>query len=243
MRITHFAKHAVVLLAVAVAAACSGQQEQAPPAAATTAAPTPAAATTPDADAPIPATTSPYDAMPEGVRAVMDKPFTGDFDAMVKRRVIRVAVTFNRTHYFIDKGQERGVTYEALKSFENDLNADLKTGNLKVHVAMISDVARSALRRPDERQGRHGRGHGDRDPGAGEARRLLEPTRTNVNEVVVTGPGAPPITTVDDLAGQEVFVRKGSIYDESLVRLNAELKTQGQTARGDHRRPGRPRGR
>ena len=27
-----------------------------------------------------------------------------------------------------------------------------------------------------------------------------EPTRTNVSEVVVTGPGAPPIATVDDLA-------------------------------------------
>ena len=54
------------------------------------------------------------------------------------------------------------------------------------------------------------------------------PTRTNVSEVVVTGPGAPPITTVDDLAGQEVFVRKGSIYDESLVSLNAQLKARGK---------------
>ena len=29
-----------------------------------------------------------------------------------------------------------------------------------------------------------------------------EPTRTNVSQVVVTGPGAPPIATVDDLSGQ-----------------------------------------
>ena len=28
------------------------------------------------------------------------------------------------------------------------------------------------------------------------------PTRTNVSEVVVTGPGAPPIASVDDLSGQ-----------------------------------------
>ena len=52
----------------------------------------------------------------------MDKPFTGDFDEMVKRRSIRVGVTFNRTHYFIDKGQERGITYESLKLFEKELN-------------------------------------------------------------------------------------------------------------------------
>ena len=67
----------------------------------------------------------------------MDKPFTGDLDAMVKRRVIRAAVTFNRTHYFIDKGQERGLAYESLKSFENDLNTELKTGNLKVNVVLL----------------------------------------------------------------------------------------------------------
>ena len=67
----------------------------------------------------------------------MDKPFTGDLDQMIKRRAIRVAVTFNRTHYFIDQGQERGLTYESLKLFENDLNTDLKTGNLKVHVVIV----------------------------------------------------------------------------------------------------------
>jgi ABC-type amino acid transport substrate-binding protein len=54
------------------------------------------------------------------------------------------------------------------------------------------------------------------------------PTRTGVNEVVVTGPGAPPINTVDDLAGQEVFVRKGSIYDESLTAVNGQLKSRGK---------------
>ena len=67
----------------------------------------------------------------------MDKPFSGDFDMMVERRMIRVAVTYNRTHYFIDKGQERGLTYESLKQFESDLNADLKTGNLKVYVVIV----------------------------------------------------------------------------------------------------------
>jgi len=57
-----------------------------------------------------------------------------------------------------------------------------------------------------------------------------EPTRTNVSEVVVTGPGAPPIATSDDLAGQDVFVRKGSIYQESLNRLNEQSKARGKPA-------------
>src|SRR6185503_254338 len=117
------------LVALTAATACTGRQEETTPA---------ATAASPSAtDAPIPDTASPLDALPEAVRLVMEKPFTGDFDEMVKRRAIRVGVTFNRTHYFIDKGQERGLTYEALKSFESDLNTDLKTGNLKVHVVIV----------------------------------------------------------------------------------------------------------
>ena len=109
---------------IVTAIACGNQQQATPPA--TTATPpsaTPAAATGgPTAsDAPIPDTPSPFAALPETVRATLDKPFTGDLDEMVKRRLIRVGVTFNRTHYFIDRGQERGITYEALKAFESDL--------------------------------------------------------------------------------------------------------------------------
>ena len=122
------------------------------------------------------------------------------------------------------------MTYESLKLFENDLNADLKTGNLKVHVVIVPmprDQLYAAL------------ASGKVDMVAAmvtvtpEREKLVafsEPTRTNVSEVVVTGPGAPPIATVDDLAGQEVFVRKGSIYDESLARLNEQLKARGKPA-------------
>jgi membrane-bound lytic murein transglycosylase MltF len=49
-----------------------------------------------------------------------------------------------------------------------------------------------------------------------------------VNEVVVTGPGAPALTSIDDLSGQSVFVRKASSYYESLEALNARLQKQGK---------------
>ena len=123
---------ALALLGMTAGTASTRQEQQAPPATTAAAAASPAAT-----DAPIPATASPLDALPEAVRLVADKPFTGDLDEMIKRRAIRVGVTFNRTHYFIDMGQERGLTYEALKSFETDLHTDLKTGNLKMHVVII----------------------------------------------------------------------------------------------------------
>jgi hypothetical protein len=44
-------------------------------------------------------------ALPEGMRGFIAQPFTGDLDEMVKRRLIRVGVVYNRTHYFVDKGR------------------------------------------------------------------------------------------------------------------------------------------
>ena len=217
------------LLLIGAMSACSGSSSETPSANA----PAPGAAATPaatsaDTDAPLPQTPSPFDALPAPIRAQLDKPFLGDYDAMIARRLIRVAVTFNRTHYFIDQGQERGITYESLKLFETDLNAQLKTGNLKVFVVQVPmsrdqlypalatgkvDMVAAMVTVTPEREA---------------LVTFSEPTRTNVSEVVVTGPGAPAINTVDDLAGQEVYVRQGGIYEESLARLNTQLKARGK---------------
>jgi membrane-bound lytic murein transglycosylase MltF len=56
------------------------------------------------------------------------------------------------------------------------------------------------------------------------------PTRTNVSQVVVTGPGAPALASVDDLAGKEVFVRKASAYFDTLTTLNQQFKKRGKKA-------------
>src|SRR5262249_43223181 len=63
--------------------------------------------------------------------------FTGDFDGMKKRRLVRVLVVYNKTNYFIDRGTPRGITTEAFKMFEDYINQKYKTGNLRIHVAMI----------------------------------------------------------------------------------------------------------
>ena len=57
---------------------------------------------------------------------------------------------------------------------------------------------------------------------------FTSPTRTNVSEVVVTGPGAPAIASVDDLSGKEVYARKDSSVWQSLVALNERLKAKGK---------------
>jgi membrane-bound lytic murein transglycosylase MltF len=152
----------------------------------------------------------------------------GDFDAMKKRRVIRALVVFNKTNYFIDKGTPRGITYEALKLFEDDLNRKYKTKNLKINVAFVpvgrnelaaalldgrGDIAAAGLTVTPERQ---------------EKFDFSIPTMKNVSEIVVSGPASPPIASVDDLSGKEVYVRKGSIWHESVEKLSADLAKRGK---------------
>ena len=175
------------------------------------------------ADEPLPAVRSPYDVLPKDMAAALDTPFTGDFDAMVNRRLIRVGTVYNRTHYFIDKGEQRGLVYEAFKRFEDDLNKRLQTGLLKVHVVIVP-LMRDRLF-PALQAGKVDLVSASLTitPGREQLVDFCTPTKTNVSEIVVTAPGVPRVTTPDDLSGREVFVRKSSSYYESLVTLNESL--------------------
>jgi len=154
----------------------------------------------------------------------------GDFDAMKKRRVIRALVVFNKTNYFIDNGTPRGATYDALKMFEDEINKKYKAGNLKIHVVFVpvgrvdlakalsdgrGDIAAAGLTVTPERL---------------EKFDFSNPTLSSVSEIVVSGPTAEAIAAVDDLSGRLVYVRKGSIYHESLEKLNADFAKRGKPA-------------
>jgi membrane-bound lytic murein transglycosylase MltF len=56
---------------------------------------------------------------------------------------------------------------------------------------------------------------------------FTDPTRTNVDQIVVTGPGSAALTSLEDLSGQRIFVRKSSTYEGSLQTLNEKLKARG----------------
>ena len=156
------------------------------------------------------------------------KKWTGDLDGMVKRRFIRVLTVYSKTFYFLDKDTQRGIVYDSMKAFEDDLNKKLKTGNLRVHVVFfpvsrdklisglnegIGDIACANLTVTEERK------------------KLVDfttPVLQNASELIITGPASPKISTIDDLSGQEIFVRKSSSYYERLVKLNQRFKKEGK---------------
>jgi membrane-bound lytic murein transglycosylase MltF len=165
---------------------------------------------------------------PEAVARVM-QPWQGDYDAMAKRRMIRVLVSYARATYFIDRGRQYGMTYEAFKAFQDHVNRNLGKPTLKIEVVFIpvrrdqllpfllagnGDIAAANLTITDRRE---------------EIVDFCDPVLTGVSEVLVTGPAAsPPPATLDDLAGREIVVRRSSSYFDSLGKLNASFRAAGR---------------
>jgi len=158
-----------------------------------------------------------------------NEPWIGDFNKMAEKRQIRVLVVYSKTFYFLDHGRQRGISYDLLKEFEKYVNKKLKTKTLKVNVVFIP------VRR-DELIPGLAKGLGDMavanltiTPQRLKHIDFSNPLLTGVKELLVTGPAAPPVTSVDDLAGQEIHVRKSSSYYESLALLNETFKKAGKS--------------
>jgi membrane-bound lytic murein transglycosylase MltF len=147
--------------------------------------------------------------------------WTGDFDGILERRIIRVLVPYSRTLYFNDKGAQRGVVADSLKDFEVYLNRKYKLKNRPFTVVALPTTREELI--PGLLRG------------AGNLTITKErekqvdfslPHSNNVVEIVVTGPASPALATTDDLAGKEVHVRRSSSYYESLSRLNKHFGAQ-----------------
>jgi membrane-bound lytic murein transglycosylase MltF len=180
---------------------------------------------TPAGKAP-PATKPAGEKLPIGV---MQK-WTGDLDGMVKRRRIRALVVFSRTQYFVDKGQQHGVAYEAVRAFENSLNAKRKLKNLKVHVVFVPTSRDDLIPALLEGRGDIAVASLTMTPERLKQVDFTAPTARGVNEIAVTGAHGPALASVEDLSGKEVFTRRSSSYWEHLEALNARFKQEGKAA-------------
>ena len=153
--------------------------------------------------------------------------YKDDLNGLRKKRHIRVLTTLNKTNFFLQKGKIFGFEYEQLKGYEKFLNKGIKKKELKIVLEFIP-VNR------DELIPKLVNGYGD-IAAAGltvteQRSRLADftmPYLTGVDEVVVTHRSAPKPTTMEELAGRRVFVRKSSSYYESLRALNKKLQGAG----------------
>ena len=158
----------------------------------------------------------------------INKPWTGDLSGMVERRMIRVLTAFSRTQYFIDRGLPRGTAYDQGKLLEAALNRELGTRHLTVNVQFVP-MARDELL-PALIAGKGDIVMADLTVTPERARIVdfASPWIAGVDEIVVTSPKGPPIASLDDLSGKDVFVRESSSYYQSLQTLNARFAAEGK---------------
>ncbi len=156
--------------------------------------------------------------------------FKGDFDEMVKDKTIRILMPHNKTFFFFDGAQPKGLSYESAMLFEKFVNKKQKSKTIKIRAIIIptsrdkllsqlqagyGDIAIGNLTITDERQ---------------KIVDFSDPFLKNVSEIVVTNKKTPAITSPFDLAGKEVHVRKSSSYYESLQSLNQLLTSVNKPA-------------
>ena len=152
--------------------------------------------------------------------------YRGDLDVLLKKGAVRVLTAYSKTDFFVDKGRSGGVTYEymrALETFLQKRKGAKQPRPIVYFVPVTRDRLIPALLA----------GEGDLiaanltvTPEREHQVDFSEPYLEGVKEVVVTGPTSPALTTLEDLAGKEVWTRRSSSYWGSLEALGRRFAAE-----------------
>lgn len=160
-------------------------------------------------------------------RLVENPAWTGDLDGMVERRLVRVLVIPNRTDYYLDRGATKGLTAEYGREFERRLNRRFQTGARPIRVVFVPVTRDTLLPALIEGMGDIAAANLTITPERLELVDFTPPFRTDVREILVTGPAAPAIASLEDLSGREIMTRRTSSYWASLEDLDGRLRRSG----------------
>jgi membrane-bound lytic murein transglycosylase MltF len=160
----------------------------------------------------------------------MLKAWTGDLDGMKGRRAVRILVPNSKTIYFIDKGEELGTAVELGEALSEWFNKGKTKEIDRIRVAFVPTPREKLLAALNDGLG---------DIAAGNLTITLDRLKIvefskagmrDVREILVTGPAAPEISKIEDLAGNGIYVRKTSSYYQHLVALNEKFVARGLAA-------------
>jgi len=154
----------------------------------------------------------------------LDERYSDDLSTLKQRKIIRALVVPGRTDFYIKDGKITGLMVKLLDKYEKELNKGIKKEDQKTRIVYIpvdfdnlipsllagkGDIAAGFLTITDERKKliAFASGHSQ-----------------SVNELIVTNRNSDTnLSNLEDLAGRNIYVVKGSSYIEHLHQLNAEL--------------------
>jgi len=160
-------------------------------------------------------------------RSMFKEPYRDDLEGLIKRRVIRVLVTYSPSGFFLEDGQPRGFEYELMEQYRKHLKSRVKPRSWPVVFAFIpmrfddllpalaagwGDIAAAGLKITPERQAEVD---------------FTDPYLDGVKEIIVTAKGVGRIDSLEDLAGRRIYVTPSSSYAKHLQELNERFAAQG----------------
>jgi len=154
--------------------------------------------------------------------------WTGDLDEMETQRLIRVLTVYGLGRYFLDEGQPKGLTYDLYRAFEDFINERMGKGHMRVHVVFIPVARDELLTSLVEGRGDIAAAGLTITPERDAIIDFTDPLTREISEVLVTGPSAPDIASIDDLSGKMIYVRASSSYRSSLDKLNVRFRDEGR---------------
>lgn len=153
--------------------------------------------------------------------------FIGDLEQIRERRILRVLVSHNRTNFFETRKGRRGIEYDLLRAYENYLNRGPRRERYKTHVVFL-------VRPFNQLFNELLQGRGDLiasgltiTPERSALVDFTDPYITDIQEVLISHKGAPPITRLEDLAGKRIIAVANSSYIIHLRMFNQFLGLHG----------------
>ena len=186
----------------------------------------------PTTPAPLPEPSA--EALPPASAAILElgdpelEPFTGDLDAMRERRVVRALVAPSQTDFFLDHGHMKGIQAELLRELEKFLNRNRKRAVEAIRVKVVPVAFGQVLSALESGKGDLAAAFLTATPERRQRVRFVPALREGVAEVVVRYAGAPAPASLDDLAGREIHVLRGSSYAPHLEALSERLRAEGR---------------
>jgi membrane-bound lytic murein transglycosylase MltF len=155
------------------------------------------------------------------------QPWTGDLDGILKRGFLRVGTAYNPVLFSYSGADQRGIIVELVRELQAHMRKKLgkEASDLTIVVVALPrggmigaledgrvDVLMANLTVTPERFARVD---------------FTNPIATKIREVLVTGPSAPSLTSLEDLVKITLHLRPSSSYFEHMMTLN-----EGRVAKG-----------
>lgn len=155
------------------------------------------------------------------------RPWTGTFDEMAERKIIRIAIPVSLATYFVDGARQAGPTYELAVAYEKYLRDTLGKPARDLTVVVIPSRRDRVLDMVVDGQADIAAGIVTVTEERAERLDFSPPLLSDVDEVIVTGKGTAAARSLDELAGLDIHVRRSTSFWGTLEQLNAERVARG----------------